>query len=195
MTSLPSALSAVRLRRAILGASLLAASIAAPAALTAPVAGAAQAPNCTLSQLKVQAGTSSGALGSILSEFSFVNTSSQTCSLSGYPKLQMLGGPGAQIPTSDSHAAHGFDGVSNKPVTLAKGQHAWFGVEYPDETGYGNLKCPRSTELSFTPPNVSGSLTLTGKGAQIEPYGGSIPHLHCGDVMITPVSAKPLISE
>jgi hypothetical protein len=48
-------------------------------------------------------------------------------------------------------------------------------------------------ELQFTPPALTTTLTLTGLGAQITPYGGSVENLQCGLIMVTPVTAKKLL--
>jgi hypothetical protein len=98
------------------------------------------------------------------------------------------------MATTDRDALPGFDSVAMRVVTLAAQRSAWFGVFFADGTGYGTLKCPTAARLRLTPPHVNGTVTLTGDGAHIAPYGGSIPHLHCGDVQLTPVTAKPLRS-
>lgn len=151
------------------------------------------AARCMVDQLEIKAGMSSAGAGSVLSEFAFVNKASTTCSLYGYPHLQLLDSSGDPIATHDRDALPGFDSVPTKLVTLATGQRAWFGVYYPDATGYANLKCPTAWQLRFTPPHSNGTVTLAGKGAQITPYGGIIEHLRCGDVMLTPVAVKAVI--
>ncbi|HLI31782.1 MAG TPA: DUF4232 domain-containing protein [Solirubrobacteraceae bacterium] len=168
---------------------------AAIALLPSASASAAEMPvaRCSIHQLRVHAEGSGIAAGSELSEFAFVNRGARACRLFGYPRLTMLGRAGRALKTSDRNAPPGFDGVREGVVTLGAGAQAWFGVYYADRTGYGTLTCPTATRLRFTPPQLKGTITLAGKGARITPYGGSVEHLQCGDVMLTPVSAKRLL--
>jgi hypothetical protein len=171
--------------------------IAATLALVVPVpvsAARLSAPRCAARQLSARAGGSGVAAGSELVELAFVNQGPGTCALYGYPHLSMIDADGRPIATTDRDALPGFDSVAKRVVTLAPGRSAWFGVFFADATGYGTLKCPTAARLRLTPPRVDGAVALTGDGARIAPYGGSIPHLHCGDVQLTPVTAKPLRS-
>ena len=75
-------------------------------------------------------------------------------------------------------------------VVLASEKTAYFGVLFADQTGYGNLTCPMSAALKFTPPQDTGTVTLHGSATQIAPHGGTTQHLDCGIVHVTPVTAK-----
>lgn len=167
------------------GVSTLALAASSPAAQRS-------APRCTLAQLGSRAGRSGGAAGSELVQFAFVNRGSGSCTLYGYPHITLLDSAGWALSTSDHDAPPGFDSVREQVVTLAPGHAAWFGVYFADRTGYGNLTCPTAARLSLRPPQLTGTLTLSGKAAQIAPYGGSTIYLQCGKVMLTPVSARPL---
>jgi hypothetical protein len=169
--------------------------IAATIALVVPVpvsAAPPSAPRCAVRQLTARAGGSGVAAGSELVELAFVNHGPGKCTLYGYPHLRMINADGRPMATTDRDALPGFDSVAKRVVTLSAGGSAWFGVFFPDATGYGTLKCPTATRLRLTPPRLNGAVTLAGDGARIAPYGGSIPHLHCGDVQLTPVTATPL---
>jgi Domain of unknown function (DUF4232) len=102
----------------------------------------------------------------------------------------MLNGAGHPIATSDHNARPGFLGIPKMVVTLARRASAWFGVEWHSQTGYGNRTCPTAARLLLYPPQRTGALILSGNGARIAPYGGTIKHLHCGEVGVTPVTAK-----
>jgi hypothetical protein len=133
-------------------------------------------------------GPTSAAAGSRFDEFGFTNHGG-TCSLYGYPVVQMLKSSGTNLATYDESAPGAFS-IREKAVFLTRGETAYFGVVYASQTGYANLSCPTSAALRFTPPQAVGTLTLEGAHAQITPYGGTIEHLKCGIVHITPVTAK-----
>jgi hypothetical protein len=108
----------------------------------------------------------------------------------GYPQIAMLDAAGHPIPTIDNNAFPGAVGIPKKMITLTKGQRAYFGVYYANQTGFGMVVCPTSAKLRLTPPQRSGSIVLSGNGARIAPYGGTIHTPHCGTVQVTPVTTK-----
>jgi hypothetical protein len=176
--------------------------------LNVPVVGIAPTPNgngywlatsvvsqlsrCKSSQLSVAfepAESDGGAAGSVGLTYQFTNKSAYSCTLHGYPGFQMLGAQSRPLAT------HLWRQPATGPVptvTLPPEGNAWFQIEYPAQTGYGNLHCPTSTSVEVTPPNAHHQVFLrTGEGAHLQPYGGTIEHLHCGQVSITPVAAAP----
>jgi hypothetical protein len=128
-------------------------------------------------------------MGTVAAEFGFTNHSAKTCSLYGYPGVQMLMKSGKNLSTTDEKASGAF-GIQEKTVVLASGKTAYFGVLYADQTGYAKLTCPTSAALQFTPPQDTAKVTVYGSPTQIAPYGGSTEHLHCGIVRVTAVTAK-----
>lgn len=148
---------------------------------------------CTASQLLPWAGPNGAATGTKASEFAFTNVSSQTCALYGYPTVQMLDSSGNQIPTTDQPDQPGSDNVTPELVVLGPGQRAYFMLFYPDTSASQTGTCPTSSELQFTPPGLTTSLTITGTGAQVTPYGGSVENLQCGQIMVTPVTGRKLL--
>jgi hypothetical protein len=159
--------------------------------LLVPGSAVASVPRCTPAQLKAWAGPVQGNLGTDLAEFAFINTSSKECSLIGYPKLQMVSRAGQQIRTTDRESpVSAFPEITRRPVVLAKGKRAYFGVFYPDHTGSGTRICPTAAALELTPPGSTQAVTLRGPGAAITPYAGSDTALGCGLVQPTLVSAK-----
>ncbi len=181
-----------RTRRLAVGAALACGAILLPA--TAMVASAtsgapATAPRCAAASLVVWVGPIQGAAGSVAAEFGFTNHSSGTCSLDGYPFVQMLNKSGKNLSTHDQRAPEAFS-IQEKTVVLAPGKTAYFGLIYASQTGYGNLTCPTAVALRFTAPQDIRTLTLYGSHAHIAPYGGTTPHLTCGIIHVTPVTAK-----
>ncbi|MGA2530282.1 MAG: DUF4232 domain-containing protein [Acidimicrobiales bacterium] len=174
------------------GAALACAAIVFPTSTIASASstGRAAVPRCTATSLGVWVGPSSGAAGTVADEFGFTNHSAGTCSLYGYPAVQMLKSSGANLATFDDQAAPGAFNIREKAVFLTRGESAYFGVVYGSQTGFANLTCPTSAALRFTPPQAVGALTLRGAHARISPYSGTIEHLKCGVVHVTPVTAK-----
>jgi len=162
----------------------------ADGASLAGLAEARQAPRCTVRQLRARAGLTIGGAGDRISEFAFVNQSRAVCTLFGYPHVRMLNAAGHPIATTDHNARPGFLGIPRKVVTLAKGASAWFGVEWHSQTGFANRTCPTAVRLLLYPPQRTRAVVLSGNGAHIAPYGGTIEHLRCGLIGVTPVTAK-----
>jgi hypothetical protein len=148
---------------------------------------------CRSSELQLHVGPAGVAVGSTTQWAYFVNTSSTPCQLYGFPGLQMLDAQGHAIPTLTHWNKPGAPGIqgTSKPttVTLAPGGAASFSVAWENATGYEGVTCPRSAEVEVTPPNDYHSIVIPWK---IAPYGGDIPHPHCGIVDISAVvSGKP----
>jgi hypothetical protein len=166
----------------------MALAAASPAAATG-VAASATAPRCAAASLLIWAGPATGAAGSVDAEYGFTDHSASSCSLYGYPIVQMLNKSGTDLATFDQKAPGAFS-IKEETVVLAPGKTAYFGVVYASSTGYANLTCPTSAALRFTPPQNTGTVTLHGSHAKITPFGGSTEHLKCGILHVTPVTAK-----
>jgi hypothetical protein len=143
---------------------------------------------CTSAQLRVKLGRAGVALGHFGQVVSFKNASRATCTLSGYPGLRMLNAVGHPIRTQVLHGiAYTVPSVRERVVTLAPGGAASFDLGYDDGTGYANERCPTSSRVEITPPNAHTPITITWR---IQPYGGgSIAHLRCGQITVSPVFA------
>ena len=140
-------------RRLAVGVALACGAILLPA--TAMVASAtsgapATVPRCAAASLAVWVGPIQGAAGSVAAEFGFANHSPGTCSLHGYPFVQMLYKSGKNLSTHDQRAPGAFS-ILEKTVILAPGKTAYFGVTYASQTGYGNLTCPTAAALEVHP--------------------------------------------
>jgi hypothetical protein len=145
---------------------------------------------CLSPQLSVNIGTQGGAMGTVgFSDMGFTNVSSLTCTLTGYPKMQMLDASGKSIPTFISNdVLTTMQGNSLEVVTLAPGKVARFDFRFSSATGYGTSYCPTSTDVAFTPPGETLPIVVH---LAIAPYGGgTIQKLHCGEIIVSPVRAR-----
>jgi uncharacterized protein DUF4232 len=141
--------------------------------------------HCLSAQLAVRLGRPGVAAGHIGQEVSFRNGSRTTCTLDGYPDLQMLGAGGLTIHTEVLHGtAYTVPAVSKRLVILAPRAMASFDLGYDDGTGYGLARCPTSARVEITPPNDHRPITVSWR---LQPYGGSVTHLRCGRITVSPV--------
>ena len=142
---------------------------------------------CDSSQLVIQLGVEDAAMGSRgVTGMTFQNTSAKSCTLEGYPIVQMIDANGKSLPTYVTH--FGSFNAPKSPttlVTLAPGAKAKFDLLYEAQTGYGNAVCPTSSKVDFTPPGSTVALPMDLK---IQPYGGgTIQKLRCGEIKVSPV--------
>lgn len=150
---------------------------------------AAGSPLCSAGQLSLVFVDSTGAAGSTDVEYGFRNRAAHACVLEGYPVVRMLKASGASLSTTEVHTP-GAWGITPKPVDLAHGKIAYFGIHFADATGYGRLQCPVSGALELTAPGTSTGHVLHGRGGRIRPFGGTTVHLRCGVVRVSAVTAK-----
>jgi Protein of unknown function (DUF4232) len=139
--------------------------------------------HCQSKQLTVRVGPAGAAAGSIGISVYFKNASRSTCSLDGYPRLQMLTSTGRSIPTR-----HGVSTtvpqLRPRLVSLTPGASATFYTGFADRTGYADDRCPGSARVAITPPDTNTPITVAWR---IAPYGGSIQNLQCGKLAVSPV--------
>lgn len=145
-----------------------------------------QTGRCRSSQLSVHLLATEGAAGSVIRSYSFVNTGSTSCTLFGYPGLQLLGSSNSKLSTTVIRTP-----AAEQTVTLKPGQAAGFSMRFADQTGFGSLQCPTSVSLEVTPPNAYNYVTVTGQAGQIQAYGGTTQNLKCGEIDVKPVVAIP----
>ena len=143
---------------------------------------------CTSSQLAIKLGVEGAAMGSRgVTGMAFKNISSTACTLKGYPIVQMIDGSGKSISTHVTRTDSIFGTPTPiKLLTLALGGEAKFDMFYEAQTGYGNLSCPTSNSVNFTPPGSNTALDLAWK---IQPYGGTVQALKCGELKVGPLYA------
>ncbi len=134
---------------------------------------------CQSTQLSGAVGQSNGGAGTIETTVTFTNTSSGTCTLKGYPGMQLLAASGAALPTNVVRGGGpGFLGAAaNQPaalVTLGPGQTATFSLSYEDVPVGTETSCPTSAKAQVTPPNDTGFLVV---GLQADACGGGTIHV------------------
>jgi hypothetical protein len=167
------------------------AGAAAAGALGPPPAGAARTavPPCSASQLAALYVNTTAAAGSRDAEYGFRNLG-RPCTLLGYPSVVMLTGSGAVLSTTERHTPGAY-GIAVRRVPVGHNAVAYFGVHFAAQTGYDRLRCPTSAALRLTAPGTAAGVVLRGRGGAIQPFGGTIPHLHCGILDVSPLGARP----
>lgn len=142
---------------------------------------------CRSAALTVAHAENGAAAGSLSERVTFTNTSSATCTLTGFPGMQMLDAQGKPLPTRVHRgSASSVPPVPERTVTLAPGGTASFVAGWADATGYAGDTCPTSAQVEITAPNDYSSKTIAW---QITPYGGNVQHLQCGQIAVSPVYA------
>ncbi len=108
---------------------------------------------CQTSQLSLSTGQHTAGAGTVQETFILTNTSQTTCTLYGYPGMQMLSG-GHPIATKVVRTAG-----PEQTVTLAPSATSSFNAQWHDQTGY-TTPCATSQQVEVTPPNTSSQLTV-----------------------------------
>jgi hypothetical protein len=133
---------------------------------------------CQASQLSLSAQLGNGAAGQIEQNISMRNTSSTSCTLSGYPGMQLYDSSQNPIPTNVVRGMQNFGTpAANSPaelVTLLPGALASFTVHYSDVPVGNETSCPTSASAHVTPPNDTTSATVS---LQIAPCNGGTVHV------------------
>ncbi|MFL5767391.1 MAG: DUF4232 domain-containing protein [Actinomycetota bacterium] len=146
-----------------IAALLVAGSIAA--AMTA-FGGTAAANACSRNQLNVRDNGSEGGAGTIRGAWVFTNRSDTTCSLNGYPDLQLFRNGGRPLSTTTKK------NLAPAPtrVVLHPDRSATFLSSYSDVPS-GSEKCGTSRVLEITAPGATAGLFIPAK---LGPCGGVI---------------------
>lgn len=109
-------------------------------------------PVCRLAQLQIQQSGSSGAAGTLQRTFSLTNTSTTTCTLDGYPGVQLVGRGGGLKPTNALRGGGlAFEEIAPSTVTLRPNQVAYFNAGYSDVMA----PCSLAGAVQVTPPGAS----------------------------------------
>ncbi|MBO0707911.1 MAG: DUF4232 domain-containing protein [Candidatus Dormibacteraeota bacterium] len=145
---------------------------AVPTIGTTPTGGAAGPAACQTSQLSLSTGQHTAGAGTVQEVFILTNTGQGSCTLYGYPGMQMMSG-GRQIPTRVVRTQ-----ASEQTVTLAPGGTSSFMAQWHDQTGY-TTACATSQQVQVTPPDTSSQLTVAA----------SIQACPDGTINVTPVTA------
>lgn len=135
------------------GVALLATACQQSGSGAAPASGGGGSSKCTVGMLKAEFADGQSAMSISGAVLIFTNTSSQSCTLQGYPGLKLVGAPSS----TEWPSAHG------EPVTLRPGGRAHADFHYYNDYAYPNpsKQCgPRPTGILVTPPNSYTSMTL-----------------------------------
>jgi hypothetical protein len=133
---------------------------------------------CLPSQLQVTPQQGNGAAGTIYTTVNLTNSSSATCTLQGYPGMQLLNAQGGSLPTNVVRGQMQFPtaAANQAPavVTLAPQQTATFALAYEDVPVGNETSCPTSAKAEITPPNDTAYVIVT---LAIGPCGGGTVHV------------------
>jgi uncharacterized protein DUF4232 len=131
-------------------------AIASIVLMTVPasIAGLRATPStCARSQLTVRSNGWEGTAGTIHGAWVFRNVSKETCTLEGYPSLQLFGKGGRPIPT---HVKEDLRPLPST-VTLKPDASATFRTSYNE---VAVPRCPTSSVMRVTPPGARKSLFI-----------------------------------
>lgn len=94
------------------------------------------------------------------------NASSATCTMQGYPGMQLLSSSGAPITTTvvrgQAHFPNPSANEAPAAISLAPGATARFSIQYSDVPVGDETSCPSSAKSEVTPPTDTayGVMTL-----------------------------------
>jgi hypothetical protein len=118
-------------------------------------------PACATTDLKAKVGAGQGTAGSVYEAIDFTNTSSDPCTLYGYPGVSLTSGgsPGSQLGA----AARRGGASAPRLVTLAPGGTANATLQVTNAGNYPKATCGpvSSADLQVYPPNQTTALYLT----------------------------------
>ncbi|HEX4081416.1 MAG TPA: DUF4232 domain-containing protein [Acidimicrobiales bacterium] len=139
---------------------------------------AAGVSTCQPAQLRIVPQQGTGAAGTITMTVSLTNVSSTTCTLQGYPGMQLLTASGSSLPTQVVRGGTQFPAAAANQspalVTLAPQQGATFSLAYEDVPVGNETTCPTSAKAEITPPNDVGHGVIT---LAISPCNGGTVHV------------------
>ncbi len=176
-----------RIRGLLLSILISGATLAACGTASTPPTSTPQSlPRCTSADLRVEIGIANVAMGHVSQQIRLKNVSPSTCTLTGFPRLQMLNAAGAPLSTRMHYGAdYIVPTITVQTVTLAHNAAAGFLVGYEDATGYATAVCPTSNTIQIFPPHDSTALSVRW---HLTPYGGSVKALQCGILAVSPIA-------
>lgn len=141
------------------------ASSQAPASRTG--AGAASAPSCSTSNLRIVLGSGGAAAGTDFTVLDFTNVGTSSCTLYGFPGVSLINSSGGQIGA----AATRNPANASALVTLAPGAKANSTLGVANAENYPTSACKPTTaaQLRVFPPNQTAAIELpfTAKGCAV----------------------------
>lgn len=146
-----------------------------PAAGEPPGSGATESPTaagagaaggrCHTSELRASLGTDDPGAGQENFPLVLTNTSSRTCTVTGYPGAAFTDASGRQLGPDPARTPGGA-----QPVTLAPGRSAWSGLSFTNPAVSGT-KSAKPAWLLITPPNERDSLRVAWTGGAVPVSG------------------------
>lgn len=131
----------------------------APGGSSAP--GAAGTPPCSSSHLSVREVSEQAATGHEQLVVALTNTGTATCTLTGYPGLQLVTASGSPLPTTEHRgSSYTFPQAPVTTVTLARGEAASFDIGLDEIPQGNNDVCEQAAGIAVTPPNGGSALRL-----------------------------------
>jgi hypothetical protein len=141
---------------------------------TTPGASVPLAAPCGASVLKgVQAAFGNAAGGAATTAVALTNTSKSTCSLTGYPRLQLISPKGANLPSNVEQGGTGIPtSLGTSGVNLAaSGGVASFMLYWVATPSSSEPTCPLATEMKVSVPGSAKPVTMK---AEINACGGIV---------------------
>jgi Protein of unknown function (DUF4232) len=122
---------------------------------TSPSITAGAVATCLTGQLRLTAGPTNGAAGSLYTSFSFTNTTGASCSMRGFPSVSLLNDAGAIVGQPATR-----DDSAGSSVRLGPGQRAEFVIRVGTATRTGcNVPRP-SSQIQVYPPGQRVALRI-----------------------------------
>ena len=136
--------------------------------------------NCRADQLGATRLATAAAAGHVVVTYGLRNTSSTTCTLFGYPGVQLVDASGRPLPTQVSRGgSYTFAAETPVAVALAPGAQASFFLGYSDVPAGNENGCASSSRVDITAPGATGTVVVADR---IAPCGH-------GAVAVSPVRA------
>ncbi|HUY10270.1 MAG TPA: DUF4232 domain-containing protein [Candidatus Dormibacteraeota bacterium] len=130
-----------------------------------------------MTRITASQGQSNGAAGHQSYAFVLTNTGSTSCTLDGYPYVQLLDGSGNALGTTPIESNDGVTSVSLLPetVTLAVGGTASFALQYED-VPTGSQTCPAAASMRIYLPGTADTTAPSPVtvSTDIAPCGGIV---------------------
>ncbi|MEP7017296.1 MAG: DUF4232 domain-containing protein [Actinomycetota bacterium] len=110
---------------------------------------------CLTGQLRLAAGPTNGAAGSLYTSLSFTNTTGTSCSMRGFPGVSLLNDAGVIVGQPATR-----DGSAGSPVRLGPGQRAQFIIRVGTATRTGCTVPRPSSQIEVYPPGQTVALRI-----------------------------------
>jgi hypothetical protein len=116
---------------------------------------------CATSSLTASVYGGNGAAGTIETTIALTSSAATSCTLGGYPGLQMLSASGSLLPTNVVRkGTYSFTAMAPSTVSVVPGHAVYFNMGYSDVPSGSETSCPTSATLRVTPPNSYGSVAV-----------------------------------